>query len=85
MAVAILYFASIREAMGISEEVVDIPSHIETLGELVKWLSTQSPLHQAAFADRQRLRAAIDQEMAGMNAPIMGAQEIAFFPPVTGG
>ena len=81
----ILYFASIREAVGVGSETVVPPADILTLAALIDWLATRSPGHAAAFADRGRLRAAIDQEFAPMDASIANAREIALFPPVTGG
>ncbi len=85
MAVAILYFASVREAIGVAREEVSPPADVTTLAALIDWLAGQSPAHAAAFADRQRLRAAIDQDMASLDALISNAREIALFPPVTGG
>ncbi|WP_033921183.1 molybdopterin converting factor subunit 1 [Sphingomonas sp. 37zxx] len=85
MAVRLLYFAWVREAVGTGEETLDPPAEAVTLGQLIDWLSTLSLGHAAAFADRGRLRAAIDQQFVAMDAPVAGAQEIAIFPPVTGG
>lgn len=85
MAVAILYFASVREAVGVAREEVSPPADVTTLAALIDWLSGQSPAHAAAFADRQQLRAAIDQNMVSLDASISNAREIALFPPVTGG
>ncbi len=81
MAVSILYFAWVREAMGIDGETLDLPTAVETLDDLADWLALRHPV----FLDTSRLRAAIDQVMAPLNTPIKGAKEIAFFPPVTGG
>lgn len=81
----ILYFAWVREAIGVDEESIDPPDTVRTVAELVDWLSTRSEHHAAAFADRGKLRAAVDQEMVAMDAAISGAREIAIFPPVTGG
>ena len=85
MAIAMLYFAWVREAVGTGEESVAPPETVATVGELVDWLAADSPAHAEAFADRQRLRAAIDQRFVPLDAPIAGAREIAIFPPVTGG
>jgi sulfur-carrier protein len=81
MAVQLLYFAWVREAVGVDGEVVDPPADVVTLDHLADWLSLRYPV----FADKARLRAAIDQVMAPMDTVIAGATEIAFFPPVTGG
>ena len=61
------------------------PATITTITGLIDWLAATSAPHAAAFADRKRLRAAIDQRFAPLDASIAGAREIAIFPPVTGG
>lgn len=81
MAVRILYFARVRDAVGRGEERRDLSDDIETVGDLADRLASEWPI----FADRDRLRVAVDQVMAGFDTPIRGASEIAFFPPVTGG
>jgi molybdopterin synthase sulfur carrier subunit len=85
MPITILYFAWVREAVGTGAETVEPPPGIATVGALVDWLSGKSPAHAEAFADRERLRAAVDQRLVGPDASIAGAREIAIFPPVTGG
>ncbi|PCD01870.1 molybdopterin converting factor subunit 1 [Sphingomonas spermidinifaciens] len=85
MAIEMLYFAWVREVVGTGSERIDPPAGIETLGALIDWLADRSAAHANAFADRERLRAAIDQSFASPDAPIAGAREIAIFPPVTGG
>jgi sulfur-carrier protein len=81
----ILYFAWVRDAVGVGEEVIEIPDDAITVGALAAFLATRSEGHARAFADPARLRAAVDLAMVGFDAPIAGAKEIAFFPPVTGG
>lgn len=81
MVIRVLYFASVRDAVGRDEEQRDLPDNIETAGDLADQLAIEWPV----FADRKRLRVAVDQVMAGFDTPIRGASEIAFFPPVTGG
>jgi molybdopterin synthase sulfur carrier subunit len=81
----LLYFAWVREAIGVGEEAAAVPDDVLTVADLVDWLAAGSDRHAAAFADRSRLRAAIDGAFVAMDAPIAGAQEIAIFPPVTGG
>ncbi len=85
MAIRMVYFAWVRERVGLAEESVDPPVAVETVAALVDWLAARSDAHATAFADRGRLRAAVDQEFVQMDAPIAGAREIALFPPVTGG
>ena len=79
--VKLLYFAKVREAMGIEHEQVELPKQIATVADLADWLSTRHPI----FNDRDRLRVAVDQAMARFDADVRSATEIAFFPPVTGG
>lgn len=81
----ILYFAWVREAIGTGEERVAIPEAVATLSDLIDWLSEKSARHEAALADRDRLRFAIDQHFVGIDAAVSNAREIAIFPPVTGG
>ncbi len=85
MAIDILYFAWVREAVGRAGETVEPPAAVATVGALIDWLANRSPDHAAAFADRTRLRAAVDQAFVGLDAGIAGAREVAIFPPVTGG
>ncbi|WEK42537.1 MAG: molybdopterin converting factor subunit 1 [Candidatus Sphingomonas colombiensis] len=81
----LLYFAWVRERIGVAEEQLDPPAEIATVSALVDWLAQRSAGHAAAFADRERLRAAVDQAFVPLDAPIAGAREVALFPPVTGG
>ncbi|UVO54096.1 molybdopterin converting factor subunit 1 [Sphingomonas sp. SUN039] len=79
--VTLLYFARVREALGTGEERIDLPDGVATVTDLADWLATRHPV----FADRDRLRVAVDQVMARFDTDIRSAKEIAFFPPVTGG
>ena len=81
----VLYFASVREAVGTGEELLDVPPEIATVAALVDWLATESPAHRAAFADRARLRAAVDGRFVPLDALLGEPKEVALFPPVTGG
>jgi molybdopterin synthase sulfur carrier subunit len=85
MALTVLYFAWVREQVGIAEEQVDPPGEVATPAALAAWLGARSEAHKRALADPERLRVAIDQRFAAMDEPLAGAREIAFFPPVTGG
>lgn len=80
-----LYFAWVRERIGVGEEQVSPPAGIATVADLIAWLSSRSDGHAAAFAEPARLRAAVDQAFVPVDTPIAGAREIAIFPPVTGG
>lgn len=81
----LLYFAWVRDAVGRGEEAVAHPGRDCTIEELLDRLAAGSAAHAAAFADRSRLRAALDQAYAPLDSPVGEARELAIFPPVTGG
>ncbi len=81
----VLYFAWLRERIGVGSEDVSPPDTVTTVGGLIDWLKTREDRYAAAFADTKSIRVAIDQEQADFDASIAGAREIALFPPVTGG
>lgn len=85
MALQIAYFAWVRERMGVAEEVVELPADVADLTALLTWLGARDARGALAFAEPQRIRAAIDGVMMGPGAPLAGAREVALFPPVTGG
>ncbi len=79
----LLYFAWVRERIGVGEERLDVPPG--TVAELLDWLATRSPGHAAALADRSAIRVAVNQDFVGMDAFVPTEAEVAIFPPVTGG
>jgi molybdopterin synthase sulfur carrier subunit len=81
----LVYFAWVRERVGLAEEVVALPESIETIADLVRWLKSRDEGYQAAFENEAIVRAAIDHVHVKPDASIAGAREIAFFPPMTGG
>ena len=81
----ILYFAWVRQRVGRAEEMLDVPAHIATVSQLIDWLKTRDETYANAFADLRVIRAALDQSLVPLDAPLAGAREVAFFPPVTGG
>lgn len=85
MKVQLLYFAWVREGIGLDGETADPPAHVETIADLIGWLADRGGGYAEAFKDPARIRAAIDQAFVKPEAPIAGAKEIALFPPVTGG
>ncbi|MCS6985848.1 MAG: molybdopterin converting factor subunit 1 [Sphingomonadaceae bacterium] len=82
--IRLLYFAWVRERIGTGEETIEIPGEL-SLSELVGLLAGRSPGHAAALADRARLRAAVNHEFAAWDARVAPGDEVAIFPPVTGG
>lgn len=81
----ILYFAWLREKTGTAEEEVVPPAGVRTVADLIAWLSARSSGHAAAFADLGAVRCAVNQDFAGPETPVAPGDEVAFFPPVTGG
>lgn len=81
----VAYFAWVRERMGIAEESVDLPASIATVAALVAWLAARDECGARAFSEPGRIRAAVDGVMGGPDAAIGSAEEVALFPPVTGG
>ena len=82
MSVKVLYFASLKEALGIGSETLELPAEVTTVGGLRKWLAGQG---REGLASAKNLRCAVNQDMAVADAPVRDGDEIAFFPPVTGG
>jgi molybdopterin synthase sulfur carrier subunit len=83
--IRILYFAWLRERIGHAETHIELPENVTDIGGLIAWLSARDAGHAAAFAQPRLVRAAVNQEFAGLETPIAAGNEIAFFPPVTGG
>ena len=81
----ILYFAWLRERVGASEEQVPVPAGVTTVGDLIAWLSDRGAGHASAFANRRTVRCAVNQDFAEPAALVHPGDEVAFFPPVTGG
>lgn len=81
----IIYFAWLRERLNKTEEDVDLPSSVQTIGELMDWLKTRGEEYEYAFDNPKVIRAAINKTHVRAEAKIAGASEIAFFPPMTGG
>jgi molybdopterin synthase sulfur carrier subunit len=81
----ILYFAWLRERIGSSQEELPLPEGVRTVSDLVDHLSTRSLGHVSAFQNRRTIRCAVNQEFADPSHPLHPGDEVAFFPPVTGG
>jgi molybdopterin synthase sulfur carrier subunit len=79
------YFAWVRERVGKTEEDVEIPGDVATVGELMTWLASRGEEYAHAFDNPKVIRAAIDKNHVKPQVSIKGAGEIAFFPPMTGG
>ena len=79
----LLYFAWLRQKIGKSEETLMAPT--ADVAALIAHLKTLGPQYQDAFADLSRIRVAVNQRHMGLDAKLGADDEIAFFPPVTGG
>lgn len=81
----LLYFAWLKTKTGVAEEEVTPPPEVTTVAELLAWLQTRGPGHAEALSDLNALRVAVNQEYARPGDPVRPGDEIALFPPVTGG
>ncbi len=81
----VLYFAWVKDKIGKSSETFALPGDVTTVGELAGWLAQQSAAHASAFAEPRLVRAAVNQDHADSDHPVADGDEVAFFPPVTGG
>lgn len=79
----VLYFAWVRERIGLPKEQVDTSA--ATVMELVEELRAREERYALAFSDLSALRVAVDQDLVDFDAPLKGVREVAFFPPMTGG
>jgi molybdopterin synthase sulfur carrier subunit len=80
-----LYFAWVRERIGKAEEELTPPPEVTTIAGMIDWLKTRGEEYAYAFENARSIRAAIDRAHVKHDAPISGAREVAFFPPMTGG
>lgn len=81
----LVYFAWVRQEIGYAEEYVDCPDDISTIADLITVLKERGDNYKRAFQHADRLRYALNQEFSDISASISDGDEIAFFPPVTGG
>lgn len=81
----VLYFAWLKSKTGHGEQEMDLPEGVSTVGDLVAYLATLSDGHRDAFANQEVVKAAVNLEFVGMDHPVAANDEVAFFPPVTGG
>lgn len=81
----VLYFAWLKEKTGLSHEDVDLPNGVTDVSGLVAWLQGRGDGYADAFGDASIVRVAVNQEHVEMSHPLSNDDEVAFFPPVTGG
>ena len=81
----ILYFASIREKIGHAEEDAVLPAGVATVADLIAWLQTRGDNYVRALGDLRGVRVAVNQDHVKFDHAIADGDEVALFPPVTGG
>lgn len=81
----IKYFSWIREHVGKSEEEIELPHNIKTIDDLIKYLASLNDNYKSAFANKEIIKIAVNKSYSDINTQIFNEDEIAFFPPVTGG
>lgn len=81
----VLYFAWLRQRIGTGEEDLEPPAEIATAGQLIDWLKTRGPGYEKAFENAKAVKIAVNQEFGSPDTPVAAGDEVAFFPPVTGG
>jgi len=83
--IELLYFARLREVFGRDREQVELPGNVQDVGGLTAWLRSRGEAWERELAPGKPVRIAVNQDMAAAETPIGNGDEVAFFPPVTGG
>lgn len=81
----VLYFAWLKEKIGVGAEEIALPNGVTTVAGLIDWLKQRGDGYADAFADETLVRIAVNQEHVGVDHGVADGDEVAFFPPVTGG
>jgi molybdopterin synthase sulfur carrier subunit len=81
----ILYFAWLRQKTGIDSEDVDVPAEVGDVAGLLDWLKQRNANFAEALSDFESVRVAVNQEFAELDSPVAAGDEVAIFPPMTGG
>jgi sulfur-carrier protein len=85
MRIQLKFFASVREALGVSDETVDVPDAVATVGDVRRWLRMRGEPWSETLAEGRPLRMACNHVMTDATTRLTDDCEVAFFPPVTGG
>jgi len=83
--VTLLYFARLREAFGLASEQAELPAQVKDVRSLTEWLRQRGGAWQEELAPGRPVRVAVNQDVASTDTAVRDGDEIAFFPPVTGG
>ena len=81
----VLYFGWVRSRIGVGKEELSPPAEVTTVATLIDWLKGRGDAYASAFEDSSSLRVAVNQEIAQLDAAITNNDEVAVFPPMTGG
>lgn len=81
----IVYFAWLRERVGVPEEAIALPESVRTVGDAITYLAGRGENYAYAFERPSVIRAALDRKHVPLDAPLGEARELALFPPMTGG
>ncbi|MGH7053895.1 MAG: molybdopterin converting factor subunit 1 [Stellaceae bacterium] len=81
----LLYFAWLRARIGVAEEEVPLPAEVRDVGGLIRWLTSRGANYAEALKELKTVRVAVNQDYVGMDHPVRAGDEVALFPPVTGG
>lgn len=81
----VLYFAWLREKAGVAAEEIDAPADVATVADLIRWQRGRGDAFAEAFAEASMVRVAVNQQHVPLDHPVGPDDEVAFFPPVTGG
>ena len=81
----ILYFAWLRQRTGTGEEDISLPDGVRDVAGLIEWLKGRGPEYSEALSDTSAIRVAVNQEFATLETALDGNEEVAMFPPMTGG
>lgn len=83
--ISLLYFARLREALGVSSEQADLPAGVSDVDGLTQWLRSRGGAWETELAPGRAFRVAVNQDMADGATVLSDGDEVAIFPPVTGG
>jgi len=81
----VLYFGWVRAKIGIGSEEIDLPKDVDDVRALIHWLGRRGGGYNVALRDETAIRVAVNQELADLDSPIVSDDEVALFPPMTGG